>query len=89
VRATPLATGNASALAQMLRAVPEDMLVFSSGFGAGGEADDSAACYGPVFQQLGQRRKQLFMGGAAEALYARMGDPLRRPRVLKGCGGAA
>lgn len=87
VRATPLAGPGDTPLADIMRALPEDMLVFSSDFPHFEGLEEPTLHYEEVFRTLGQRRKQLFMGGAMEALYERMGDPLRRPRVLAGCGG--
>lgn len=89
VRGTPLTGGNDTPIVEIMRALPEDMLVFSSDFPHFEGINHPAAHYEEVFKQLGQRRKQLFMGGAMEALYERMGDPLTRPRVLAGCGGRA
>lgn len=87
VRGTPLTGGNDTPLEGIMRALPEDMLVFSSDFPHFEGINEPAAHYEEVLKNFDARRRQLFMGGAMEALYERMGQPLQKPRVLMGCGG--
>lgn len=77
VRATPLAGGNDSPLPAILRDLPEEMLVFSSDFPHFEGFSDPMGHYRDLLAEMGEGRRAQFLGGEVEAVYARMGDPLR------------
>jgi predicted TIM-barrel fold metal-dependent hydrolase len=76
VRGTPLACGGDSPLDLIMRQLPEDMLLFSSDFPHFEGFSDPGTYYSDFFTELGQRRRELFMGDGFLELFDRMGDPL-------------
>lgn len=76
VRATPLDGGNDRPLAQIMDALPEDMIVFSSDFPHFEGFTDPMGHYRDLLAELPQARRDRFMGGATADIFRRMGDPL-------------
>lgn len=83
VRATPLAGGNDTPLDRIMDQLPEDMLVFSSDFPHFEGFANPKAHYANMLAKLSDRRRELFLGGAIQALYERMGDPIQQPATLQ------
>lgn len=84
VRIALLTGGGNGSPVDLLKALPEDMPVFASGWPQGSVPDIS---WEQAFPGTALLRRQQFMGGSVGDMYARMGQPLRKPRVLMGCGG--
>ena len=76
VRATPLSAGNDSPLPRIMEELPEDMILFSSDFPHFEGFADPAGFYAKALDGMDAKRKASFLHGAAEAIFARMGDPL-------------
>jgi predicted TIM-barrel fold metal-dependent hydrolase len=76
VRATPLDAGNDQPFAQILRELPEDMLVFSSDFPHFEGFTNPAAHYREALKDFSPERRERFYAGSIADVYARMGDPL-------------
>ena len=76
VRATPLSGGNDQPLLEIVDALPEDMIVFSSDFPHFEGFTDPRAHYDALLAERPAERNEAFFGGEMAAVYARMGDPL-------------
>lgn len=74
VRGTPLA--HDKPLDRIMQDLPEEMLIFSSDFPHFEGFSTPKERYEEFFTQLGEARRDLFMGGATARLYERMGDPI-------------
>ena len=81
VRATPLSGGNDQPLTDILEALPEDMIVFSSDFPHFEGFTDPIGHYREALAGLPSERVERFLGGSIADVYARMGDPIALPRV--------
>jgi predicted TIM-barrel fold metal-dependent hydrolase len=76
VKATPLTGGNDSPLLKILAELPDEMLVFSSDFPHFEGIADPVAHYRAALAELAPARRERFLGGTIDAVFARMGDPL-------------
>jgi len=76
VRATPLSGGNDTPLPRIMEDLPEGMILFSSDFPHFEGFNDPAAYYADALAHLPTARKESFFHGAAEDIFARMGDPI-------------
>ena len=76
VRGTPLSGGNDTPLPKIVEDLPEGMILFSSDFPHFEGFTDPAAYYKTALADLPQARRESFFHGAAEAIFARMGDPI-------------
>jgi predicted TIM-barrel fold metal-dependent hydrolase len=76
VRATPLDAGSDQPLAQIMRELPEDMLVFSSDFPHFEGFAHPAAHYREALKDFSPARRERFYGGSIADVYAQMGDPI-------------
>lgn len=79
VRATPLSGGNDQPLLEIVDALPEDMIVFSSDFPHFEGFTDPRSHYDALLAGRPRDRNDAFFGGEMAAVYARMGDPISRP----------
>ena len=79
IRATPLSAGNDQPLLQIMRDLPDDMIVFSSDFPHFEGFTDPMGFYGELMAELPADQKERFFGGSMLDAYARMGDPLSLP----------
>jgi len=79
VRGTPLGWGKDTPLDQIMRALPSDMVVFSSDFPHFEGYVDPMGHYRDVLKSLPKERLQRFYGGAMQEVYTRMGDPIVAP----------
>jgi predicted TIM-barrel fold metal-dependent hydrolase len=76
VRATPLSAGNDQPITQIMRELPDDMIVFSSDFPHFEGFTDPVGHYSEALAELPAARRERFYGGSIADVYARMGDPL-------------
>jgi len=76
VRATPLSGGNDSPLPQIMRELPDEMIVFSSDFPHFEGFTNPRGHYAELLKELPEARRERFYGGSIADVYARMGDPL-------------
>lgn len=76
VRATPLDGGNDRPLPEIMRELPDDMIVFSSDFPHFEGFTDPTHHYREVLKGFSPARLERFYGGAMAEVYARMGDPI-------------
>lgn len=76
VRATPLSGGNDQPFLEILRELPDDMIVFSSDFPHFEGFTDPLGHYREVLKDLPERKSERFLGGAIADAFARMGDPI-------------
>ncbi|MEZ4217544.1 MAG: amidohydrolase family protein [Myxococcota bacterium] len=76
VKATPLSAGNDSPLLDILRALPDGMLVFSSDFPHFEGFTDPVGHYAKLLAPLSEAQRQRFLGGAIDDVFRNMGDAL-------------
>jgi predicted TIM-barrel fold metal-dependent hydrolase len=76
VRATPLSGGNDQPLAQIIRELPDDMIVFSSDFPHFEGFTDPIGHYAEALKERPATRRARFYGDSIADVYARMGDPI-------------
>lgn len=80
VRATPLSAGNDQPILEIMRSLPDDMIVFSSDFPHFEGFTDPMGHYREVFAgELPPERQKRFFGETMRDVYARMGDPISAP----------
>ena len=79
VRATPLGMGNDQPVLENMQALPEGMLLFSSDFPHFEGFTDPMGHYREVFRDSDPATVERFLGGSAQAIFERMGDPLSAP----------
>lgn len=76
VKATPLGAGNDSPLLEILGALPDEMLVFSSDFPHFEGFTDPMGHYRELLAPLPEARRERFFGGTIQDVFTRVGDPL-------------
>ncbi len=76
LRATPLDGGNDRPLPEIMRELPDDMIVFSSDFPHFEGFTDPTGHYRELLKGFSPARLERFYGGAMAEVYARMGDPI-------------
>lgn len=79
VRGTPLGWGKDTPLDQIMTALPDDMIVFSSDFPHFEGYVDPMGHYHEALSTLSEARRERFYGAAMQDVYARMGDPVTIP----------
>ena len=89
VRGTPLSWAKDQPLPELIEALPEDMIVFSSDFPHFEGYTDPMGVYREQLAGLTQTQRDRFYGGSMADVYARMGDPIRSPPRVGGSGEAA
>ncbi len=80
VRATPLGGGNDQPLLEIMDQLPDDMIVFSSDFPHFEGFTDPRGHYRKLLEGVDRERVERFLGESMADVYARMGDPIARPR---------
>ena len=76
IRGTPLSGGNDTPLPRIMEDLPEGMILFSSDFPHFEGFADPATYYKQALAEIPAARKETFFHGSAEAIFARMGDPI-------------
>ncbi len=76
VRGTPLSWKKDQPLPQVIRELPDDVVVFSSDFPHFEGYSDPMATYREQLAEFSKERLDRFYGGSMAEVYARMGDPL-------------
>jgi predicted TIM-barrel fold metal-dependent hydrolase len=76
VRGTPLSWARDQPLPQVMRELPDDMIVFSSDFPHFEGYTDPRGTYRAQLSEFSEERLERFYGGSMAEVYARMGDPL-------------
>ena len=76
VRATPLSGGNDQPLLEIMRELPDDMIVFSSDFPHFEGFTDPMGHYAEALRELPADRRARFLGGSIAEVFARMQDPI-------------
>ncbi|NRA07638.1 MAG: amidohydrolase family protein [Myxococcales bacterium] len=76
VKGTPLGWGSDQPLPQIMRDLPEDMVVFSSDFPHFEGYVDPMGHYGKELADFSEARLDRFYGGAMADVFAQMGDPI-------------
>lgn len=76
VRGTPLSWAKDQPLPQVIRELPDDVIVFSSDFPHFEGYSDPMGTYETQLAEFPPERLERFYGGSMADVYARMGDPL-------------
>lgn len=76
VKATPLSAGNDSPLLDIMRDLPDEMLVFSSDFPHFEGFVDPVGHYEKALAPLSQKKRERFLGGTINDVFRQMGDAL-------------
>ncbi len=76
VKATPLDAGNDSPLLEIMAALPEEMLVFSSDFPHFEGFTDPVGHYRELLAPLPDEQRSRFMAGTINEVFGRLGDAL-------------
>ncbi|HZR82549.1 MAG TPA: amidohydrolase family protein [Candidatus Binatia bacterium] len=76
VRATPLSGGNDQPLVDIMRELPEEMIVFSSDFPHFEGFTDPMGYYADALNEVSSEHRDRFLGGSMADVFARMKDPV-------------